>query len=295
MIMGGAAVRDSTGTRSLGAGRRWTGAVAQTLSGVAQLRATAAYAVLLVGVSLTLTALGPRTRDVVVDRMSTNLHNLRHGHMGTLVGSAFVSEGSDVYVWLPGLVCLLALGELIWRSRGLVIAFTVGHVGATVIVAVGLAAALEAGWLPMSLARASDVGISYGAVCVLGALTASIPQRWRSTWVGWWLGIAVTAAWGADFTAFGHILALLLGIWLSLRMPAMASWTPLRAGLLAVGAMFGYFVLAGPSAATPVGGMAGVLIAFLAARLLPSSRRYPWMQWTVRRRPRYPGTALGLS
>jgi hypothetical protein len=265
------AVRDSTGTRSLGVESRWTSTVTRTVASVAQLRATAAYAILLIGVSLTLTALGPHTRDVVVSRMSTNLHNLRHGHMGTLVGSAFVSGGDDVFVWLPGLVCLLALGELIWRSKGLVIAFAVGHIGATVVVAVGLAAALEAGWLPMSLARASDVGISYGAVCVLGALTASIPARWRSTWVGWWLGIAVTATWGADFTAFGHILALLLGIRLSFRMPAMSSWTPLRVGLLAVGVVFGYFVLSGPSIATPAGGMAGVLIALLATRLLPST------------------------
>src|SRR5262249_28010318 len=161
------------------------------------------------------------------------------GHMGTLVGSAFVSDGGNVFMWLPGLVCLLALGELIWRSKGLVVAFTVGHIGATLIVAVGLATALEAGWLPMTLAHASDVGISYGAVCVLGALTASIPSRWRSVWAGWWLGLALAAAWGADFTAFGHILALLLGIRLSLQLPSAPHWTPIRAMLLAVGTVFG--------------------------------------------------------
>ena len=144
--------------------------------------------------------------------MSTNLHNLAHGHLSTLVGSAFVEDGGDVFVWLPGLVCLLALGELIWRSRGLLIAFVVGHVGATLLVAVGLVAAVEAGWLPTSVARASDVGVSYGAVCVLGALTASIPSRWRAVWIGWWLGIGVAAALGTDFTPFGHILALLLGL-----------------------------------------------------------------------------------
>ena len=85
--------------------------------------------------------------------MSTNLHNLAHGHLSTLVGSAFV-EGGAVYAWLPGLVCLLALGELIWRSKGLLIAFTVGHIGATLLVAVGLIAAVKAGWVPVSVARA---------------------------------------------------------------------------------------------------------------------------------------------
>lgn len=233
---------------------------------VARLRVTAGYALLLIGVSLTLTMLGPHAREAAVSRMSTNLHNLRHGHMGTLVGSAFVDGSDAVYVWLPGLVCLLALGELIWRSRGLVLTFTVGHIGATLLVAIGLAAALKAGWLPMSVARASDVGVSYGAVCVLGALTASIPSRWRAAWVGWWLGVAVIAALGADFTAFGHILALLLGIRLSSRLPSTAHWTPMRVALLSVGVAFGYFVLSGPSMVTPVAGVAGALIAVLAGR-----------------------------
>lgn len=233
---------------------------------VARLRVTAGYALLLIGVSLTLTMLGPHAREAAVSRMSTNLHNLRHGHMGTLVGSAFVDGSDAVYVWLPGLVCLLALGELIWRSRGLVLTFTVGHIGATLLVAIGLAAALKAGWLPMSVARASDVGVSYGAVCVLGALTASIPSRWRAAWVGWWLGVAVIAALGADFTAFGHILALLLGIRLSFRLPSTAHWTPMRVALLSVGVAFGYFVLSGPSMVTPVAGVAGALIAVLASR-----------------------------
>ncbi|HEY2500549.1 MAG TPA: rhomboid-like protein [Mycobacterium sp.] len=266
--MSGNAVRNCAGTPANSVGNRWTTAVGRTVSGAAQLRVTAAYAVVLIGVSLTLTMLGPRARDAAVSRMSTNVHNLRHGHMGTLVGSAFVDDSDAIYVWLPGLVCLLALGELIWRSRGLVVAFAVGHIGATLIVAVGLAAALEAGWLPMSVARARDVGVSYGAVCVLGALTASIPSRWRSVWIGWWLGVAVIAALGADFTAFGHILALLLGIRLSFQLPSIAHWTPIRVALLCVSVAFGYFVLSGSLVAAPAAGLAGALIALLAGRVL---------------------------
>jgi hypothetical protein len=199
--------------------------------------------------------------------MSTNLHNLSRGRLSTLVGSAFVDDGGAIYLWLPWLVCLLALGELIWRGRGLVIAFAVGHIGATLIVAAGLVVALKAGWLPFSVARASDVGVSYGAVCVLGALTASIPSRWRPAWVGWWLGIALLAASGADFTAVGHVTALLLGIGLSFRLPPAAEWTLVRVGLLTGGAGFGYFVLSGSSVETTVGGLAGMLIALLTSQL----------------------------
>ncbi len=247
---------------------RWAAVAARTVSGAASVRITAAYAVALAAVSLILTALGPQAREVAVSRMSTNLHNLAHGRLTTLVGSAFVDDGGDICACLPGLVCLLALGELIWRGRGLVIAFAVGHIGATLIVAVGLIVALEVGWLPFSVARASDVGVSYGAVCVLGALTASIPSRWRPAWAGWWLGIALMAASGADFTAVGHVLALLLGIGLSYRLPSTASWTPMRIALLIGGAAFGYFMLSGSSVVTTVAGLAASLIALLASQLV---------------------------
>ncbi len=292
MTMFGKAVRDSADTESavtawyghggattvesertvLRVENRWTAVAARALSGAASLRVTTAYAVALVAVSVTLTTLGPHAHDVVVSRMSTNLHNLARGRLSTLVGSAFVDDGGDVYAWLPGLVCLFALGELIWRSGGLLIAFTVGHIGATLLVAVGLVGAVEAGWLPIAVARANDVGVSYGAVCVLGALTASIPSRWRPTWIGWWLGITLAAALAADFdfTAVGHVLALLLGMGLSFRLRSIARWSPMHVVLLIAGVAFGYFVVSGSSVVAPVGGLAGALIAFLASRILRS-------------------------
>nr|WP_133160891.1 rhomboid-like protein [Mycobacterium ahvazicum] len=242
----------------------------RVLSVVAWLPATIVYATMLLGVSFLLTALGPHVHDVAVREMSTNLHNLAHGQIVTLVGSAFVSDGGHVLFWLPGLVCLLALGELIWRSKGLVIAFAVGHIGATLVVAVWLTTALTAGWLPMSLARATDVGMSYGAVSVLGALTASIPSRWRPVWVGWWMGNAIAAALSADFTAVGHVVALLLGIAVSFRLRSITSWTFVHSALLVVGSAFGYMVLCGPAGPAPTAGVAGALIAFVATWMLRS-------------------------
>jgi hypothetical protein len=247
---------------------RWTTMSSRVLSVAVWLPATLVYAVMLLGVSLLLNALGTHAHDVAVREMSTNLHNLAHGHVVTLVGSAFVSDGGQVLLWLPGLVCLLALGELIWRSRGLVIAFALGHIGATLVVAVWLAAALKAGWLPMSLAHATDVGMSYGAVCVLGALTASIPSRWRPVWIGWWLGNAIAAALTAEFTAVGHVVALLLGIALSFRLRSILHWTLLHSTLLVIGSAFGYMVLCGPAGPAPVAGAAGALIALVVAWVL---------------------------
>jgi hypothetical protein len=248
---------------------------AQILSVAAWLPATIVYAVMLLGVSFLLTVLGPHAHNVAVREMSTNLHNLAHGHVVTLVGSAFISDGGNVLFWLPGLVCLLALGELIWRSKGLVVAFALGHIGATLVVAAWLTTALKAGWLPTSLARATDVGMSYGAVCVLGALTASIPARWRPIWIGWWLGNAVAAALSADFTAIGHVVALLLGIALSFRLRSILHWTLIHSALLVVGSAFGYMVLCGPAGPAPTAGAAGALIALVAAWILRSRDNAP--------------------
>src|SRR6201995_1714915 len=101
------------------------------LAPLAQIRFTVAYAVIVTSVTIALYALGPQVQDRVVRHVSTNLHNLRHGHFGTLLGSAFVVDAGPIYVWLPGLVCLLAAAELLWGSGRLITVFGVGHVGAT--------------------------------------------------------------------------------------------------------------------------------------------------------------------
>jgi Rhomboid-like protein len=219
--------------------------ILRILSPLSRVRMTLGYAAVLMGVSAALVELGPRARAHVIAQASTNLHNLAHGHLATLLDSAFVTDAGPMYFWLPCLMCLLALAELIWRSGRLAIVFVTGHIGATLLVAVGLTAAIEFGWLPLSVSRASDVGVSYGAVAVLGALTAAIPDRWRPAWIGWWIPVGIAAAvLGDDFTDFGHTVALLLGMLVSIRLGGPARWTRVRCALLAVAAMFGFLMLA---------------------------------------------------
>jgi len=233
------------------------------LTRLARVRVTLAYAVIVTCVTLALHVLGPQVQDRVIRHASTNLHNLSHGHLGTLLGSAFVIDAGPIYVWLPGLVCLLALAELLWRSAWLVVAFVTGHVGATLLVAIGLTAAVELGWLPLSVSRATDVGMSYGAAAVLGSLTAAIPRRWLAAWLGWWLavGVAVVAV-GRDFTDVGHAVALALGMVVSTRFGRPADWTTVRSVMLAVASAFGYLVLASTDlVVATAAGLAGAVVA----------------------------------
>jgi hypothetical protein len=242
--------------------------LSRTITWLAPVRITAAYAVIVTGVTIALYALGPQVQDRVISHVSTNLHNLSHGHFGTLLGSAFVVEAGPIYVWLPGLVCLLALAELIYRSGLLVVAFAAGHIGATLLVAAGLTAAVELGWLPLSISRATDVGMSYGAAAVLGSLTAAIPRRWRPAWIGWFVavGVAVVVV-GRDFTDVGHAVALGLGMLVATRLRRFAQWTPARLVMLCVAAAFGYLVLAStnPLIATAAG-LAGATLGEALSR-----------------------------
>ncbi|HTY28102.1 MAG TPA: rhomboid-like protein, partial [Mycobacterium sp.] len=138
-------------------------------------------------------------------------------------------------------------------------------IGATLVVAAALAAAVEFGWLPVSITRASDVGMSYGALAVLGAMTAVIPQRWRAAWVGWWVAAGLSSAIiGGDFTDAGHTVAVVLGVLVSARFQQPVHWTPLRVSMLAASAGFGFLMLAhhwGTMAAAPVFGVLGALVA----------------------------------
>ena len=240
------------------------------LRALTRIRVTAFYAVILTSVTSVLVHLGPRVQNRVISHASTNLHNLSHGHLGTLLVSAFVIDAGPIYVWLPGLVCLLMLAELLWRSGRLVVAFAVGHIGATLLVAVGLTAAVELNWLSADVTRATDVGMSYGASAVLGALSAAIPRRFRPAWMGWWLAVAVAVVVvGRDFTDVGHAVALLLGMLVSSRFGRPGAWTPARCLLLAVASTFGYLMLANTGLSLIVAtGLAavGALAAHLAAR-----------------------------
>ncbi len=117
------------------------------------------------------------------------------------------------YFWLPGLICLLAAVELRWRSHRLVVMFFVGHVVTTLVVAAGLVVAVELGWLPRSISRVADVGVSYGVLTVVGALTAVIPTRLKPVWLGWWLaGAVAVVVVSSDFTEAGHAIAVAVGI-----------------------------------------------------------------------------------
>lgn len=171
-----------------------------------------AYAALVVVVAIVVRVLpGTRTQDLVLES-STNVDNLRHTPLLVLGASAFVV--SSVWgLWILAPLVLVFAAAQRWLGRAAtVIVAVLGHVGATLFVAMLLAAGIDDGVVDADLARAPDVGVSYGLAAVAGVLVGRVPRR-RRPWYG--LGVLAVAAGSLlldqDFTGVGHVTAVLLG------------------------------------------------------------------------------------
>jgi hypothetical protein len=192
------------------------------------LRLAPAYLAGVVALRVTMClAAGAAARTWLVQAASTNVVNLTHGRFGTLVTSAFVLEGRACLPALLVIGAVLAVAELTWGGLVVATVFAYGHVVATLLVVAGLAAGLSLHRVCERLAGAADVGPSYGAVAVLGALlaTPTLPhaRRWRAAATA----IALTPVlFDPTFTAAGHLLSLLLGFTIGSARPFRALVRP---------------------------------------------------------------------
>lgn len=155
---------------------------------------------------------GVASRTAVVHANSTNVTNLLHGRVYTLVTSAVLLEGRACLPALLALGIVLCIGELAWGRVGMLAVFLYGHIVATLLVFAGLTIGLSVHQLCQRVACMADVGPSYGAMAVLGALlvtrTLAHPARWQLTAAV--LALTVTLLHGT-FTDAGHLISLLLG------------------------------------------------------------------------------------
>jgi Mn2+/Fe2+ NRAMP family transporter len=122
-----------------------------------------------------------------------------------------VSPAWGLWILAPLVVVFAAAQRWLGRVATVIVA-VFGHVGATLFVAVLLAAGINDGVVDADLARVPDVGVSYGLAAVAGVLAGRVPRRWRL-----WYALGVLAVAGgtllldADFTGVGHLTAVLIG------------------------------------------------------------------------------------
>ncbi len=247
---------------------------AEALHNVRRIPLTLTYVAIVGSLSVLISVLGASTETTIIERASTNLHNLTHGHLATLIGSAFLTGGGPDWILVPLLAGLLAGAELLGGSRRLIGVFAVGHIGATLAVAAGLLIGVSSGWLSTTVAHAQDVGVSYGCAALLGAMTTLLPMRWRPTWS---FSLIVAATIGVTlahtFTSTGHLIALCIGLTIAYFVPVQHRPEPITVGIgamLAVGLMFGIAIFGGdvePSWVVPVFAMAAAAVAATATML----------------------------
>lgn len=164
-------------------------------------------------VTTVIQALAGRKLHTMLLEQSTNLHHLATDPLEVLFASLLWIDGKD---WAPYLVLFTLflapaerwLGHLRWLTVGLT-----AHIGATYL-SEGVLYLLinlhqEAEWLTY----ARDIGVSYFLVGVMAVLTYHIAVPWRWLYLaGLVLIFTVPLALHPDFTAIGHVAAILIGL-----------------------------------------------------------------------------------
>lgn len=174
------------------------------------------YAGIVLAITVALGLLPGSVADRVVQDSSTNLVNLRRHPPFVLLVSAFVEpSGWDLWVVVPLVWAFGVLQRWLGRAAVLITA-TLGHVGVTVFVATFLTAGIVHGRVSLSEATATDVGVSYALVTVLGLISARLSRRLvRGYVVLLTLGLIAAVVLGRSFTDLGHLAAWVLGLGLA--------------------------------------------------------------------------------
>jgi hypothetical protein len=151
-------------------------------------------------------------RHALLAEHSTNLDHLRHDPVNVLITSAFWVTGPELALWAVLFPLVLAPAERWLGTLRTVVAFFVGHVGATLVTATGLALLIHHHVMPQRLRDVVDVGSSYGFFCVAALFTYRLPRPWRGLWAAVLVaGAVIFVAVGQDFSDFGHLMAILIG------------------------------------------------------------------------------------
>ena len=175
--------------------------------------ATFLYAGVITFTTWTLAGSNGRVANALLRAQSTNLSNLRQNAVDVLIRSAFWSGYTYAVPVIALLAIVLAPAEF-WLGTGrAILIFAIGHVGATLLTAMGIDLAVHVGHAPRGIENSIDVGISYGTFCIAGVLTYRLGAPWRYLWIVGLLGaLALVAAINATFSDYGHVVSVLLGL-----------------------------------------------------------------------------------
>lgn len=206
--------------------RWWRGVRRPLWAWVRTAPVTNVYLALLAFTTWLLLRTSPQLRTAFLSSQSTNLHQLSINPIPVLLRSAFYVTPTEWMLWLVTFTLVLAPLERWIGSVRWLVAFWTGHIGATLVTAVGIWWAIRTGQASPGVAFMIDVGASYGFATLLGLTSYWFAGRGRWLWsIGFlalWIAIV---AFDTDVTEFGHLVAYLLGLAL---YPMVRGLTPRR-------------------------------------------------------------------
>lgn len=176
-------------------------------------RFTAAYLIVLLGTTLVLRHVSAAHAQQLLVASSTDVRHLMHTPVRVLFTSALWLPDKH---WLPyAAVFGLFMAPLERRVgvRWLTLIFLSGHVLATLLTELPIAAGIATGWFPDAAADRLDVGVSYGMYAVIGACAGLFAPRMRLLiTLGTVGGLVIALAAATDMTSVGHLLSVLIGV-----------------------------------------------------------------------------------
>ncbi|KUL46642.1 hypothetical protein ADL28_34645 [Streptomyces violaceusniger] len=193
---------------------------------------TLGYTLVLLGTGLYARLGDPGTVHDLLADSSTDVSHLSQRPLLTLLVSALWAVGGVTSPYL--VVFPLVLGALERRVGGVRTAgvFLLGHVLATLLTELPVAASVAVGHLPDSSLRRLDYGVSYGLIACATALAGLLVPRPRWVLLGG-IGLVLAAGSLVDFdplTEWGHGLALLIGVVCWPYVRRNARWRPSSKG-----------------------------------------------------------------
>lgn len=193
---------------------RWRRLTPHVISWVRGAPATYTYLLIILVTTWVLETSSSRVARELLEERSTNLHELTRDPVRVLVASAFfVTDAPQWLVWTLAFTVVAAPVEQRIGPGRAVTVFAIGHVGASLLTAAGLSLALRGDLVEVSVARAVDVGASYGFVALAAVGTYLLPGRLRLPCALAMASVAVALLLlQPNFTSFGHLLAFLLGL-----------------------------------------------------------------------------------
>jgi hypothetical protein len=178
---------------------------------------SAVFLAVLSTTTIVLASLGTAERQQLLLASSTNLERLEHDPLRVLVLSIlWESPTSFLTLVLPTVVVLAAVERRIGSPRAFAV-LAAGHVGGTLLTAVGIALGIHIGTLAPNVADAVDVGVSYATYALVGYAGFLLTGRARFLFLtSVALSLVAAVAIDRDFTSVGHLFSAVIGIALGL-------------------------------------------------------------------------------